>query len=278
MPKIITQIADMQQYKKSLKSNDQMGFIPTMGALHAGHLSLIKESVAENEQTVVSIFVNPIQFGVNEDFTKYPRNIEKDIEILKGLKVDVVFAPQNEDIYPENFLSFVNVNKISNMYCGKVRKGHFKGVATIVLKMLNIAQADKLYLGEKDYQQIIIIEKMLADLNLNIKVVRCPIIREADGLAMSSRNMYLNKTERKNATCLYKSLLVAKDSYSKGVQSISRVKTQMVDVITKSNGIIEYIAFTDKDTLLKEKHLTENTRILLAVKFGNTRLIDNILV
>jgi pantoate--beta-alanine ligase len=220
--------------------------------------------------------VNPTQFGANEDFSKYPRDLEKDILTLNKHNVDVIFVPEVTELYPAGFKTWVKVNKLSEMYCGKARPGHFRGVATIVTKLVNIVQPDAMYLGEKDYQQVVILERTLADLNYSTKIVRCPIIRETDGLAMSSRNVYLNKRERVNALCLHRSLNKAKELYAKGVRDIETVKTQMVDIITKSNGVIDYIVFVNNDTLAKVKYLTDNSRILLAVRIGNTRLIDNV--
>jgi len=276
MNKVLETPKELVDFINGIQPKNTIGFVPTMGSLHHGHLSLVERSIAENDCTIVSIFVNPTQFGPKEDFEKYPRNIEKDLSILKDYNIDVVFTPYYKDVFTENYLTFVTVNRISNLFCGKTRSGHFKGVTTIICKFLNLIKPNFLYLGEKDYQQMVIIEKMISDLNYSTKVKKCAIVREPNGLAMSSRNIYLSKKEKLNSTCLYKSLLLAKENYNKGIYSINRVKTQMVDLITKSNGIIDYIAFVHKDTLLKEKHLSPNTRILLAVKIGKTRLIDNI--
>jgi pantoate--beta-alanine ligase len=246
-----------------------------MGFLHDGHLNLIKRSIKENKKTIVSIFVNPKQFGQNEDFNNYPRNVDHDLTMLAELKVAAVFLPKTEDIYPSDFDTTVAVDNVSKKYCGKTRPGHFNGVATIITKFLNIIKPDSLYLGIKDFQQLIIIEKMISDLNYSTKIVRCDIVREDDGLAMSSRNKYLHDQERINALCLYHSLVLAKQLVCDGITSIETIKEKMTDLIKRNEGQIDYIAFIDEKNFEDEKSVTKDTRVLLAVKVGRTRLIDN---
>ena len=275
MPLVIKKIQEMINFASSLSGGLSIGFVPTMGYLHEGHLSLVKKSVNENSKTIISIFVNPSQFGQNEDFNKYPRDLDRDLNLLYDLNVDVVFIPDYEEIYPKNFKTWVEVDELSSLYCGKSRPGHFKGVATIVNKLVNIVKPHKMYMGEKDFQQVFILEKMLLDLNIMTKIVRCPIIRESDGLAMSSRNIYLSYSERENALALYRSLLLAKELYYKGIDEIETVKTKMINLIKENHGIVDYIAFVNNNSFLEEKKITDETRILLAVRIGNTRLIDN---
>ena len=272
---ILETISSMRDYIDNVPKKEKIGFVPTMGYLHEGHLSLVRQSVIENQKTVVSIFVNPAQFGQDEDFNQYPRDVEKDIKLLKALEVDVVFIPGAIEVYPENYLTFIKVQGLSEIYCGKTRPVHFRGVATIVAKLLNIIKPHFMYMGEKDFQQVYILEKMLSDLNFSTKIVRCPIIRDEDGLALSSRNKYLHDDERLNAVSLYHSLLLAKQLVADGIIEIPIVKTKMTEVIEKNSGNIDYIAFINDKTFAAEKVITPETRILLAVKIGKTRLIDN---
>ena len=273
--KIIKTVSEMQGYVKSLKKANKIGFVPTMGYLHKGHLSLVEKSIKENDITIVSIFVNPLQFGKNEDLDKYPRDFERDQNLLSAQGVDVIFFPDFEEIYPEGYKTFVEVKNIGKLYCGATRSNHFKGVTTIVLKLINIINPDFMYMGEKDFQQVFILQQMIKDLNLSVKIVRCPIIREPDGLAMSSRNAYLNGMERKNATCLYNSLILAKNSIKIGEFDPENIRKKMIQLIEKNGGVVEYIAFINKDTFKVEKKVLEKTKILLAVRIGKTRLIDN---
>jgi len=273
-PAVIKTISEMREYT-SRHSGKTIGFVPTMGYLHEGHTSLVARSVAENQITVVSIFVNPTQFGLNEDLDKYPRDLDRDLSLLSQYEVDVVFYPDHQAMYPENFKTFVEVDKLSNRYCGKSRPGHFRGVLTIVNKLVNIVTPHFMYMGEKDFQQIFILETMLKDLNMTTKIIRCPIIRETDGLAMSSRNTYLNKTERNNAKCLYFSLILAKELYLDGFNNVNFIKSQMTSLIYDNGGVTDYIAFVNDKTFTEESSISDDTRILLAVKIGNTRLIDN---
>jgi pantoate--beta-alanine ligase len=273
--KLITNINDMRNLSRLWDIGKKVGFVPTMGYLHEGHLSLVAKSNAQCDITVVSIYVNPAQFGPKEDLSTYPRDLDRDLAMLERYKVDYVFLPNNEMMYPAGYKSWIEVDKISAVLCGASRPGHFKGVATIVAKLVNIVNPDYMYMGEKDYQQIVVLETMLRDLNLHTRIVRCPIIREKDGLAMSSRNKYLDRHERKAALCLSKSLKLAKEIYQKGETDPNLLTIAMTNVILKAGGRIDYIAFVNKDNLAPVTKADKNTRILLAVYIGKTRLIDN---
>lgn len=273
--KLITDINEMRNLSRLWDIGTKIGFVPTMGYLHEGHLSLVKKSNEQCGLTVVSIFVNPAQFGPKEDLSTYPRDLDRDLAMLERYKVDYVFFPTNEMMYPSGFKSWIEVEELSDVLCGASRPGHFKGVATIVAKLVNLVNPDFMYMGEKDYQQIVVLETMLRDLNLHARVVRCPILREKDGLAMSSRNKYLDKHQRKAALCLSRALKMARELYQKGETDPNLLTIAMTNVILKAGGKIDYIAFVHKDTLSPVSKADKNTRILLAVYVGKTRLIDN---
>ncbi len=278
--KIAKKIVEVEKILKPLqKKGRKIGFVPTMGFLHEGHLSLIRIGHKHSDFVVCSIFVNPIQFGPNEDFNRYPRNFERDEKLLKKEKVDLLFYPSIKEMYPDGYRTYVEVEELSSVWCGRSRPGHFRGVATVVLKLFNIILPDITVFGEKDFQQALIIQKMVQDLNLNVEVILGPIIRESDGLAMSSRNTYLNPEERKNATALYQSLRWAKDSfYKENMKSPEYIITQMRQMIETKGGVIDYIAIVDENNLEPVKYVRKGDRILLAVFFGKTRLIDNIAI
>ena len=273
--RVIRSIQEMREYRNLIKETKNIGFVPTMGYLHEGHLSLVKQSNKESDITIVSIYVNPSQFGANEDLDHYPRDLERDLEFLGQYDVDAVFLPTTEEMYPENYLTWINVDEISAMYCGASRPGHFKGVATIVSKLINIVKPLYIYMGEKDYQQIAVLKKMIQDLNYDCYIRPCPIVREKDGLAMSSRNVYLNETERKNALCLYEAQILAKDAVYHGEKNIDSVKMKMISHIHDKGGKVDYIEFADSITLKEKSDLCGLTRVLMAVYIGKTRLIDN---
>jgi len=273
--KVINDINAMLNLNQLWETGKTIGFVPTMGYLHEGHLSLIEKSKQQCDITIVSIFVNPAQFGVNEDLSNYPQDLDRDIELLNDYKVDYVFVPSDAMMYPNGYKSWITVYGLSEVLCGISRPMHFKGVATIVAKLVNLVNPDLMFMGEKDYQQTIVLETMLKDLNFHTRIVRCPIIREKDGLAMSSRNKYLNKTERKNALCLSQSLKLANELYQQGETNPVVVKAQMIAMIEKANGKKDYVAFVDKDSLAPVKKLDANTRVIIAVLIGKTRLIDN---
>lgn len=254
----------------------KIGFVPTMGALHKGHLSLVERCHSESDLTVVSIYVNPAQFGPQEDLNHYPRNLEKDIDLLRNYHVDIVFTPDDVQMYPEGYCTWVQVEGLSDILCGASRPGHFRGVATIVLKLMHIVNPKFMFMGMKDYQQIIVLEKMIEDLNLETKIVRCPIVREPDGLAMSSRNSYLTPDERQRATCLIKALKNAQKMVNEGYLESSILISEAENIIKQSDGRIDYIKIVDGSTLQELPEVRSGSRMMLAVYIGNTRLIDNI--
>ncbi len=269
--------------KELKKRGKSVGFVPTMGALHNGHFSLIKKARKENDIVVVSIFVNPTQFGPNEDYKNYPRTFKEDKENCLNLGVDIIFAPTAEKLYPEGYKTFVEVKDLSDILCGKFRPGHFKGVATIVLKLFNIVQPDTAYFGLKDYQQFVIINKMVKDLNLNIKIKGVSTVREKDGLALSSRNKYLNEQERKEALLLYKSLKSAEQLIKyENVKNSDVIKKNIKNILLSGNIIknkdIDYIAIVDAHSLAELKKIKGDVLIALAVHLGKARLIDNIVI
>jgi pantoate--beta-alanine ligase len=272
---IIQDISSTKSLCRSLKQEGTLGFVPTMGYLHEGHLSLVKQSVKENPNTIVSIFVNPSQFGQNEDLDTYPRDLERDVALLKECGVEYVFNPNAQTIYPSGFDTWVVPEKLANVLCGKSRPGHFRGVATVVLKLLNITNPDHMYMGIKDYQQLRILKQMASDLHLDCDIVACPIVREADGLAMSSRNSYLNPDERKRALSLYHGLLKARELYEQGERDCGQIIKTIKSIIQESGGRIDYIECVDPLTLQSISEAKDDTRMMLAVYFGKTRLIDN---
>ncbi|MDD2524194.1 MAG: pantoate--beta-alanine ligase [Endomicrobiaceae bacterium] len=260
-----------------MKKNKSMGLVPTMGALHLGHISLIKKSVSQNDITVVSIYVNPIQFGPNEDYKRYPRPIKDDIEICKKNGVDYLFLPTNETLYDNDFSTYVTVDKLSNMMCGVTRPIHFRGVATIVSKLFNMILPDRAYFGLKDYQQYTVIKQMVKDLNFKIKVIGCPIVREKNGLAMSSRNTYLSQEAKENASNIHKILVNAKKSFNSGKNIFSVIKEAGILLSKIENSEVDYIEARDSNTLQPVQTTSKKVVIAVAVKVQNIRLIDNIL-
>ncbi len=265
--------------KKMRLERKKIGFVPTMGALHEGHISLIKEARRENDIVVVSIFVNPIQFGPKEDLKRYPCPINKDSLLCKKEGVDFIFHPDGNLMYPEGFRTRVVVEGISDILCGKYRPGHFKGVATVVLKLFNIVNPDVAYFGQKDAQQAAIIKRMALDLNIRVKIKTMPIVREKTGLALSSRNIYLNGQEKADALVLFQSLNLAKSLINKGIRDADKIINIMRQLIQKKDTAqIDYIAIVDIDSLEHIKKITGNCLIVLAVWIGKTRLIDNILI
>lgn len=279
MPQVIKQSQQMQQLSLKLrKEGNTIGFVPTMGYLHQGHISLIEEARQENDIVVVSIFVNPIQFGKNEDFDRYPRDFERDFNICKDSGVDYIFHPDHTDMYPEGFRTYVEVEGLSDVLCGAFRPGHFRGVATVVLKLFNIIQPTNAYFGKKDYQQFKILQRMVADLNLPVKIVGCPTVREPDGLAMSSRNKYLSEEERQSALFISKSLFEVKDAFDKGITDSDRLIQLGLDILKQAPLLreVQYYQIVDPDTLQPVKQAKKGDVVLTAVYVGNTRLIDNI--
>ena len=268
-------IAEMKALR--MKSPGSVGFVPTMGYLHQGHLALVKQARDENSTVVVSIFVNPTQFGPTEDFKAYPRDTERDLAMLKKEKTDIVFMPSAEEMYPGEFNSWVEVEKVTDRLEGSYRPGHFKGVATVVAKLFNIVEPTRAYFGQKDAQQVMAIKRMVADLNMNLEVVVVPTVREPDGLAMSSRNVYLNPQERQAALVLWKSLNLARQLWLEGERKAERVRQQMASLIQKEPlARIEYISIAHPETLEELTEIDQPALVSLAVRVGKTRLIDNV--
>lgn len=262
--------------KEARRKGQTVGFVPTMGFLHEGHLSLIETAIKENDFVVVSIFVNPTQFGPNEDFASYPRDFERDKALCENKDTDLIFYPTPEIMYPENFSTYINVENLTEGLCGASRPVHFRGVATVVGKLFNIVQPDRAYFGQKDAQQVAVLERMTKDLNFDIDIVSCPIIRESDGLALSSRNTYLVGDERKAALVLSKSLNLAKKMIDGGEKSSETVYKAIEKLISSEpKAQIEYIEIVSRETLKPVQELSGDILIALAVKIGKPRLIDN---
>ena len=275
--KVVEIIADLRRLR--LKLPEPVGFVPTMGYLHEGHLILVRRARAENSSVVVSIFVNPTQFGLQEDFAKYPRDPKRDLAMLEKEKVDLVFMPSVVEMYPPQFSSWVEVGKISERLEGASRPGHFRGVATVVAKLFNLVQPDRAYFGQKDAQQLVVIKKMVADLNMNLEIVGVPTVREPDGLAMSSRNIYLNPEERKAAVVLYQALTLAQKLFSQGEKDAQAIRQKMTGLIQKQPlATIDYISIADAETLDELDTVKPPALVSLAVKIGKTRLIDNVVL
>jgi pantoate--beta-alanine ligase len=256
-----------------------IGFVPTMGALHQGHLSLMRQAVKENDIVVVSIFVNPTQFGPKEDFKKYPRNLKQDARLCRKVGVDIIFYPDAKEMYPDNYKTYVFILELNDCLCGEFRPGHFKGVATVVAKLFNIVQPDVAYFGQKDAQQVIIIKKLVSDLNIPLKIEVLPTVRERDGLAMSSRNMYLSPAERKDALILYRALNLAKDLIRKGDVNSTNIIQRMRQLISKKKSAkVQYISIVDLEDLKPIHKIKDKALVALAAWIGKMRLIDNIIV
>jgi pantoate--beta-alanine ligase len=276
----IRTIAWMKELARQARSENRVvGLIPTMGALHEGHLALVKRAKRECSQVITSIFVNPKQFGPNEDLTKYPRTFDADAEKLAAAGVDAIFAPEPTDVYPRGFNTYVNVEGFSELLEGRSRPGHFRGVATVVLKLFEIVQPHFAYFGRKDAQQVRIITQMTRDLNLNTQIVVCPIIREPDGLALSSRNAYLKPGERKAATILHRALSAARDELAAGVRDALQLQTTLRKVLqAEPLAEVDYAEIVDADTFEPVVRVARPCYAVLAVFVGKTRLIDNLLI
>ncbi|HEY4689289.1 MAG TPA: pantoate--beta-alanine ligase [Anaerolineae bacterium] len=273
---VLTAIQDFRAAKSALPGT--WGFAPTMGYLHEGHLSLVRRAKAENDRVAVSIFVNPTQFGPNEDLAAYPRDLERDLKLLEPLGVDLVFHPTPEGMYPSHFQTYVSVEEVTKVLEGAARPGHFRGVATVVAKVLNIAQADRAYFGQKDAQQVIIIKRLVADLAIPVQIVVCPTVREPDGLAMSSRNTYLNLQERRAATVLYRALCAAQEQFEAGTRNGGGLRETMRSTLAREPlAKVEYVSAADPETLLELDQVGDRLLLSMAVRIGKTRLIDNFL-
>ncbi|MGB9789470.1 MAG: pantoate--beta-alanine ligase [Thermotoga caldifontis] len=267
----------MKQISESERAaGKKIGFVPTMGYLHEGHLSLVRRCRQENDVVVVSIFVNPTQFGPNEDYASYPRDLNRDLSMLQAENVDYVFVPSVEEMYPPHYSTYVVEESLSKYLCGKSRPTHFRGVCTVVTKLFNIVKPHRAYFGQKDAQQFRIIRRMVRDLNMDVEVIECPIVREPDGLAMSSRNVYLVGEERKQALALYQSLKIAEQLYRAGERSAERIKEKMLEHFAKFNLVrVDYVEIVDEETLQPVERLEGKVLVAVAAWVGKARLIDN---
>jgi len=274
---IVRTVAEMKQLRKQLA--EPVGLVPTMGALHEGHIALVRRARAECRTTVTSIFVNPTQFLPGEDLKAYPHVPDQDTRMLEAVGNDIVFMPPEKEIYPPGFNTWVEVKGVTDRLEGASRPGHFRGVATVVNKLFNIVQPAKAYFGQKDAQQVIVVKKMVADLNMNLEIVVVPTVREPDGLAMSSRNVYLNPEEHKAATVLYQSLRLAQEMFSKGEKNAERIRKAMIALIRKEPlAAIDYVSIADPETVEELDAIRPGALASLAVKIGKTRLIDNLIL
>lgn len=275
--KIIESFSEMQQFSESLrKKGEIISFVPTMGYFHDGHLNLMKEGKKRSDCVVVSIYVNPTQFGPGEDFEKYPRDFERDSDLAEGVGVDVIFTPTNKVMYPDSYQTYVDVEETTKNLCGLSRPGHFRGVTTICLKLFNIVKPHVTIFGKKDYQQFVTIKRMVQDLNLDLEVVGLDTTREADGLAMSSRNVYLSVQERESALSLSRSLMVARDLYEQGIRDAGVIIDKVIGNIEGYPGTaIDYVKICETKNMRDIKCIDTEAVLALAVKVGKTRLIDN---
>jgi len=278
--KVIKKSKELQTLiEREKKKGKIIGLVPTMGYLHSGHISLIKRAKKDCGIVVVSIYVNPTQFGPGEDYQRYPRDLERDKKLAKEAGTDILFVPSDEEIYPDSFHTYIQVEELSGRLCGVSRPIHFRGVATIVAKLFNIVKPTKAYFGWKDAQQLIILKKMVKDLNMDVEVVGLPTVREKDGLAISSRNKYLSKQERKIAPILYQALVKAKKMVNSGENNSARVLQQAKDLIKKKKGVkIDYLKAINLIDLKNAKKIKKNTLIAIAAWIGKTRLIDNVII
>jgi pantoate--beta-alanine ligase len=280
LTEVITRISEMQKITSNAKRQGKtIGFVPTMGALHDGHLTMMKQSIAEQDITIISVFVNPLQFGPNEDFDAYPRQIEQDVTMVKEIGVDYVFYPATEEMYPRVIDVNVTVGRLASVLEGEKRPGHFDGVVTVVNKLFNIVQPDVAYFGKKDAQQLAIVEKMVEDFNHNIIIRGVDIVRETDGLAKSSRNVYLTDKERNEAPHLYQSLKLAERLYQNGERNSDIIIAEIKNYLTQNtSGHIEEVAVYSYPELIEQQLISGRIFISLAVKFSQARLIDNVII
>jgi pantoate--beta-alanine ligase len=275
--KVTEKIEEIKRLRQLL--TEPVGFVPTMGYLHEGHLALVRRAREENPSVVASIFVNPIQFGPQEDFDSYPRDLHHDLASLEKEGTDIVFMPSIVEMYPAQFNSWVGVGKVTERLEGASRPGHFMGVATVVAKLFNIIQPTKAYFGQKDAQQLVVIKKMVADLNMNLEIVTVPTVREPDGLAMSSRNTYLNPEQHQAALVLYKALTLAEKLYADGERNAEHIRQKMTALIKKEPlADIDYVSVADAETLDELDTVSPPALVSMAVRIGKTRLIDNIML
>lgn len=276
---IITTVAEMKALVRAWKDEGlTIGLTPTMGALHEGHMSLMEAARKECDKVVASVFVNPLQFGPDEDYDNYPRDLERDAGIAESKGVDVVFHPSVEEMYPENYNTYVVMETLTDTLCGASRPGHFRGVCTVVNKLFNIVQPDKAFFGQKDAQQLAIIKRMVSDLNMNLEVIGCPIVREDDGLAKSSRNTYLSAEERNAALCLSRAIFKAKELIENGERNSALIAKAVTDTIEEEPlARIDYVEVVNLGNMQPVETLPESGLVAIAVYIGSTRLIDNYL-
>jgi pantoate--beta-alanine ligase len=276
MQTVIT-LLDLRKTRRALTGS--FGLVPTMGALHEGHLSLVRRARAENDHVGVSIFVNPTQFGPNEDLSEYPRPIERDLQRLSDRGVDLVWTPPPEIVYPPGFQTYVTVENVTQPLEGTHRPNHFRGVATVVAKLFNVFTPDRAYFGQKDAQQAVVVKRMAADLNFPLEIVVCPTVREPDGLAISSRNVYLSAEERRAATVLYRALSAAKEAFDNGERDGEKLRAIMSSIIASEPlARADYVSAADPDTLAELNRVHNGVLLSMAVRIGGTRLIDNFLL
>ncbi|MBI4322751.1 MAG: pantoate--beta-alanine ligase [Candidatus Omnitrophica bacterium] len=277
---VIRQVHHMARLAQAFKrAGKTLGLVPTMGALHDGHMSLIRAAHRQTQVTVVSLFVNPLQFGPKEDYARYPRDLRRDLNLAKAGGCDLIFAPDASQMYPGGFCTFVEVEGLSDRLEGASRAGHFRGVTTVVMKLLHVVQPSVAYFGQKDYQQALLIRRMVKDLNVPVAIRLMPTVREPDGLAMSSRNAYLTSEERRHATVLYRALCAAKARIRAGERNPRRVVEAMRELLRRARAVrVEYLAVADAATLEPLKTLRREVVVLVAARVGSTRLIDNLLV
>ena len=277
--KVVKTVEEVRKYVKEWRKNGEtVGLVPTMGFLHAGHQSLIKRSVEDNDRTVVSVFVNPIQFGPNEDLEAYPRDLERDSQLCDETGADLIFNPEPSEMYKDGFVSFVDMNGLTNHLCGLSRPVHFRGVCTVCSKLFNIVGPDRAYFGQKDAQQLAVIKRMVKDLNMPLEIVGCPIVREEDGLAMSSRNTYMNDEERKAALILSKSIKLGKELVDNGERSAAVVREKMTALLeSEPMADVEYVEVVDNLTMESIDDIKGEILVAIAVRINNkeVRLIDN---
>jgi len=272
--KTVESVAELKIIRRQMKGT--LGFVPTMGFLHEGHLELVRRAKRDNPNALVSIFVNPTQFGPKEDFASYPRDIPRDLAMLETVGTDVVFMPSAAEMYPPRFNTWVDVQKVTERLEGAVRPGHFRGVTTVCNKLFNMVEPTRAYFGQKDAQQCVVIKKMVADLNMNLEIVIVPTVREPDGLAMSSRNIYLKAEERKTAIVLSRSLDLAREMWSGGERDADRIKQAMTAFIKREPlAKIDYVSVADAETLDELKEIKPPALVSLVVKIGKPRLLDN---
>lgn len=279
--RVLSTIAEITEYTAELKkSGKTIGLVPTMGALHEGHLTLMRAARADNDVVIASVFVNPIQFGPNEDYDKYPRMFEADCAKLESVNVDAVFHPDPAEMYPQGFCTYVNVDgEFTRKLCGASRPGHFRGVATVVTRLMNLSRADRAYFGQKDAQQVCVIKRFVNDLNIPVQVVMVPINREDSGLARSSRNAYLSDTEKQQALCLSRSLRKAEAAYAGGEKNVAALlKIVRDELAAEPAADVEYVELYDFPTLEPIETVEKESLMAMAVRIGKTRLIDNIII